>query len=462
MKQIKKLASVCLALVMALALAIPAFAAGSNSITVTGAQKGETYEIYKMLDLIVNDAQTAYSYTVNSAWTNFFTNGGAGAAYVNIDTQGYVSWKDGKDTASDMEAFAKAAAAFASDNNVSSAATAIKPTADGDITFTGLDSGYYLITSTNGTMAMVGTTPKNPNATVNEKNPDTTIDKEVQEDSTGTWGDENSAQIGDTVNFKSTIVVKKGALNYIVHDKMEDSLTVNSDSGAIGILTKGTDYTVVTTGLTDGCTFEIRFAQSYLDRITTDTTLTITYNAILNEDVDITNGEKNDTKITWGDASSTEWDETITKTYQFDILKYDANDSAKNPLAGATFQLKDASGNVIKLVKVSDTEYRVANGDETGAVDSFTTVASGKIVIKGVDLDTYTLVETAAPAGYNTLKDPVEVTVLATNALTVEVPNASGTELPSTGGIGTTIFYVVGGILVIGAGVVLVSKKRMD
>ena len=103
----------------------------------------------------------------------------------------------------------------------------------------------------------------------------------------------------------------------------------------------------------------------------------------------------------------------------------------------------------------------MANGNETGAVKSFTTVDSGKIVIKGVDLDSYTLVETSAPVGYNKVKDPVSVTVNATNALIVEVPNASGTELPSTGGMGTTIFYVLGSILVVGAVVLLVTKKRM-
>ena len=462
MKHAKKFASLLLALVMVFALATTAFAAGTNSITVEGAQKGETYEIYKMLDLIVNEDQTAYSYTVNSNWTNFFTDDGAGAAYVDIDAQGYVTWKEDKDTASDMEAFAKAAAAFASANGLTSVVDAITPTEDGAITFNDLDSGYYLITSTNGTLAMVKTTPKNPAATVNEKNPDHTLDKQVQEDSDSSWGKANSAQIGDTVNFKTTITVKKGAKNLIMHDKMEDGLSFNADSVAIASLTKGTDYTVVTTGLTDGCTFEIRFEQSYLDTITADTTLTVTYNAVLNKSADITNGEKNDAKITWGDASNTEWSETVTKTYQFDILKYAANDIEKNPLAGATFQLKDANDNVVKLVKVSDTEYRVANGNEAGAVDEFTTVASGKIVIKGVDLDKYTLVETAAPAGYNKLKDPVEVTVPETNALTVEVPNASGTELPSTGGMGTTIFYVLGSILVIGAAVLLVTKKRMS
>ena len=458
MKHIKKLASLLLALVMVFALATTAFAAGTNSITVNGAQKGETYKLYKMLDLIVNDDRTAYSYTVNTEWNDFFTTG-AGKDYVDIDGQGYVTWKTGRDSAADMEAFGKAAAAAVSGKTVVATQT---PETDGSFTFANLDAGYYLITSSNGTLAIVDTTPTNPDATVNEKNPDHTLDKQVQEDSDSTWGKENSAQIGDTVNFKTTITVKKGAKNLVMHDKMEDGLTFNADSVAIAGLTKDTDYTVVTTGLKDDCTFEIHFAQSYLDTITSDTTLTITYNAVLNEKADITNGEKNDAKLTWGDASDTEWSETVTKTYQFDILKYAANDTAKNPLAGATFQLKDASGNVVKLVKVSDTEYRVANGDEAGAVDSFTTVSSGKIVIKGVDLDTYTLVETAAPAGYNTLKDPVTVTVLATNALTVEIPNASGTELPSTGGMGTTLFYLLGSVMVLAAVVLLVTKKRMS
>ena len=462
MKQLKKIASLVLALAMALALAIPAFAAGTNSITVNGAQKGETYKLYKMLDLIVNEAQTAYSYTVNTAWNDFFTTG-AGKDYVDIDTQGYVTWKTGKDTAADMEAFGKAAAAAGSGKTVVATQT---PTADGSFTFENLDAGYYLITSSNGTLAIVDTTPTNPAATVNEKNPDHTLDKQVQEDSTSAWGTENSAQIGDTVNFKTTITVKKGAKNVVMHDKMEDGLTFSgADSVAIAGLTKGTDYTVVVSTteapLTDACTFEIHFTQTYLDSLTADTTLTVTYSAVLNENADITAGEKNDAKLTWGDASNTEWSETVTKTYQFDVLKYAVNDTEKNPLAGATFQLKDASGTVVKLVKVSDTEYRVANGNETGAVDSFTTVASGKIVIKGVDLDKYTLVETAAPAGYNKLNQNKEFTVTADQTLTVEIPNNSGTELPSTGGIGTTIFYVVGGILVIGAGVVLVTKKRM-
>ncbi len=460
MKKTKRIATVLLALVMVLSLSVCAFAAGTNSITVNGAQGGETYKIYKMLDLKVDLVKNAYSYTVTSAWNNFFTGEGAGAAYVTIDN-GYVTWKDGKNSAADMEAFAKAAAKYASDNKVAADATQT-PAADGSFVFGNLDAGYYLITSTNGTLAMVDTTPANPNPAVEEKNPNPTIDKVVKEDSTGEWGDSNSAQIGDTVYFRTSVTLMKGAKNYVLHDKMGDELTLNADSITVADLTKGTDYTVVTTGLTDGCSFEVRFTQTYLDTITASTTLDVTYSAVLNEKAKVESAALNKTQLTWGDANHTEWDTTETNTYKFEVLKYAGTDTAKNPLAGAVFQLKDAKGNVVKLVKVSDTEYRVANGNEAGAVDRFTTVANDKIVIKGVDLDEYTLAEIEAPEGYNKLKDPVAITVNADNALVVEVPNNTGAELPSTGGIGTTIFYVVGGILVVGAAVVLTTRKRME
>ena len=460
MKKTKRIATVLLALVMVLSLSVCAFAAGTNSITVNGAQGGETYKIYKMLDLKVDLDKNAYSYTVNAAWNNFFTGEGAGAAYVTIDN-GYVTWKDGKNSAADMEAFAKAAAKYASDNKVAAVATQT-PAADGSLVFGNLDAGYYLITSTNGTLAMVDTTPANPNAVVDEKNPNPTVDKKVKEDSTGTWGDSNSAQIGDTVCFCTTVKLQHGAKNYVLHDKMGDELTLNADSITVVGLTKGTDYTVVTTGLNDGCDFEVRFTQSYLDTITAPTNLVVEYNAVLNENAKVESAALNETQLTWGDKNHTEWDQTETNTYKFAVLKYAGTDTAKNPLAGAVFQLKDAKKNVVKLIKVSDTEYRVANGNEAGAVDSFTTVANDKIVIKGVDLDEYTLAEIEAPEGYNKLKDPVAITVNADNALVVEVPNNTGAELPSTGGIGTTIFYVVGGILVVGAAVVLTTRKRME
>ncbi|MCI6012823.1 MAG: hypothetical protein MRZ97_08555, partial [Firmicutes bacterium] len=211
----KKLASVLLVIAVVLTMTVgTAFAAGPNSITVNGAQKGERYELYKMLDLSVNEGMSAYSYTVNTEWNDFFTTG-AGKDYVDISEKGYVTWKTGKDAAADMETFGKAAAAAVSRKTVVATET---PAVDGSFTFANLDAGYYLITSTNGTLAIVNTTPSSPAATVNEKNPDHTLDKQVQEDSTSAWGKENSAQIGDTVNFQTTIAVKKGAKNLIMHD----------------------------------------------------------------------------------------------------------------------------------------------------------------------------------------------------------------------------------------------------
>lgn len=478
MEKTKKLVSLLLALAMIFAMSLSVFAAGDNSIEVTSAQGGETYKIYKMLDADVNPGKTAYSYTLPAArpWRNFFTGSGAGAAYVDINTvdgTDYVNWKNSKTGASDLEAFGKAAAAYAAVTaGVTEAATAQSPTADSDIIFDGLDSGYYLITSTNGTLSMVATTPLDPQATVNEKNPDPTIEKKVEEGSS--FGENNSAQIGDTVKFQVTINVQKGAKNYVMYDKMEDGLTFNKDSVEIVVkdsvptikLRKGTDYTVNTpaggaAALADDCTFEISFAETYLNSITTDTELTVTYSAVLNENADVTAGEKNNVQLKWGDKSETEWGTTTTKTYQFEILKYDAADDAKEPLAGAEFKLQDAEGAEVKVVKVSETVYRVANGAETGVVDTIKTVANNKIVVKGVDLAEYQLEETKSPDGYAKLSAPQKFEVKESNTiLTVEVANTAGHTLPSTGGMGTTLFYVVGGILVIGAAAILILRKR--
>lgn len=483
----KKIISVLLALVMTLALSVTALAAGTNTITVTGAQKDETYKIYKMLDLSVNADKTAYTYTVNEKWAAFFAEGGAGAAYVDINDQGYVTWKTGMDAADKMEAFGKAAAAYATTKNIAVAAAAQTPAEDGKITFSGLDSGYYLITSTNGTLAMVDTTPTKPDATVKEKNPDSTIDKQVQEDSTGNYGDKNDADVGQTVNFKVAITVKKGAKNYVMHDHMTTGLTFNEDSVKIGGLTKGTDYTVVTENLGDGCTFHVVFDQDYLDTITGDTTLTVEYSAVLNGNAVAAKPETNKAKLTWGDESHTEWVPTETYTWKIDVYKYTvvkateegAADTEK-ALANAQFVLYKTVKNV-KYYAVVDATSKITgwttegvkpeeNADESKTYASvFTTPASGKFTITGLDSDTYYLEEIVAPAGYNVLSGPVKVIINDKGEViynetvvdTVKVLNQTGTELPSTGGMGTTIFYVLGGVLMAGAFVLLVVRKRM-
>ena len=156
------------------------------------------------------------------------------------------------------------------------------------------------------------------------------------------------------------------------------------------------------------------------------------------------------------------------------MFKYTKNGETEKPLAGAKFTLsKKADGtDPIALVNESNNVYRVATKDDTNTVTEITTDSTGKFTIKGLDSDTYYLTETAAPAGYNKLADPITI-VIGENGVVngttdapqgveeVKVLNQSGTELPSTGGMGTTIFYVLGSILVIGAVVLLVTKKRM-
>lgn len=490
MKIVKRLSGVLLAVFMVIAMAIPAFAVDGNNtslqsstgntITIENAQAGETYEIYKMLDLVVNADKDSFSYTVNIAWENFFGKG-VGADYVKIDQKGYVSWSD-KATSDDMIAFGKAAVQYVEGDGLTPVATKA-PGSDGDITFDNLDPGYYLITSTNGTKVIVDTTPTDPNPSIKEKNENPTIDKMVEEDSTSQYGKVNDAEIGQTVNFKIVVSAKSGAKNYVVHDKMYDGLTFDGEKSVTVTANKGnistSDYKVVGEGLNDSCDFHVVFKQDYLDTITDDTAITIAYSATLNEDAVIAGvGNPNDTKLTWGDNNETAQVRTITYTWEMGVLKYGNGDEDK-VLAGAEFVLLSpdktkvatfASGKITGWVDVPSADADGKIGWSGEMIQ--TTGSNGKINIEGLDsADTYRLREVKAPDGYNLLTDDTDVAVAASSdettktmtqtKLTAMVNNLAGAELPSAGGIGTTIFYVLGSILLIGAVVLLVTKKRM-
>ena len=474
MKQIKKLASVCLALIMALALAVPAFAAGeTGSITINDAVVGQTYTVYQILDLeSYNASSNAYAYKATTAWNTFINSDAIKGTYVEVDGQGYVTWKTGADAA----AFAKAAQKYAKDNSITNQGSVTATTTT--VSFTGLDLGYYLVDTTLGTLCSLDTT--NPNATIEEKNEAPTNVKTVQEDSNNAWGETNDADIGQTVNFKSTITAQAGAENYVFHDTMSAGLTYTGVTGITlnGAAVDASNYTVVAEGLTDGCTFEVRFTQAFCDTLKANDQIVISYTATLNENAVIAGeGNPNTSKVSYGDSSNTKYtpdSQTKTYTWDVDVFKYTMNGETETALAGAKFTLsKNADGsNPIALVSEGNNVYRVAKTGETGTVTEITTDATGKFTIKGLDADTYYLTETAAPAGYNKLSGPVTIVIGANGVVngTTEAPqgvdevkvlNQSGTELPSTGGIGTTIFYVLGAVLVVGAGVVLVTKKRM-
>ncbi len=467
-KTFKKLFAALLAAALVLAMAVPAFAetnATKGSITIDGTVSGETYTIYRMFKLDSYNAESkTYSYTVESDWEGFFKTG-AGGNYITLDGQNHPTWTaaDENDSTT-VAAFAKAALAWAADKKISGT----KETATGDtVTFSNLDLGYYLVDSSLGALCGLNTT--NPDATIKEKNEKPEIKKEVQT-STGDWGDKNNAKIGDTVEYKVEITVADGAQTYTVTDTMSTGLTFNSGSlkvTANDVVT--TDYTLTPT--TNG--FTLVLPETYVSTLTKGTTIIVTYNATLNKDAVIDgDGNTNEVKLGYGNHQNTVPSKVTTKSYQFDLVKVDG--ATKKLLNGAEFKLYDAEngGSVIKVVPVAG-GYRVANGDETGAVD--TIKVNGKVHISGLDKTTYWLEETKAPDGYNMLTErkPVSLTNGSNNTtLTsstwseadhgVAVENNAGTVLPSTGGMGTTLFYVIGGGLMVAAVVLLVTKKRME
>ncbi len=479
MKHVRKSLALLLALILVLALGGTAFAEGeTGSITINDAVVGQTYTIYQILDLeSYNASANAYSYKATTAWSNFINSSDIKGTYVSVDGQGYVTWKTGADVA----AFAKAAQKYAEDNSVTNQGSVTATTTT--VSFTGLDLGYYLVDTTLGTLCSLDTT--NPSVVMEEKNEAPTNEKLVEEDSkvsTGdAWGTTNDADIGQTVNFKSTITAQPGAENYVFHDTMSAGLTYTGVTGITlnGATVDASNYTVVTENLTDGCTFEVIFTQTFCDTLKANDKIVISYTATLNENAVIAgDGNPNTSKVSYGDSSNTKYtpeSQTTTYTWDVDVLKYTKNGETETALAGAKFTLsKSADGSSpIALVSKGNNVYRVAKTGETGTVTEITTDATGKFTIQGLDADTYYLTETAAPAGYNKLAGAVTI-VIGENGVvngTTEAPqgvdevkvlNQSGTELPSTGGMGTTLFYVLGSVLVLGAVVLLVTRKRMS
>ena len=479
MKYVRKSLALLLALILVLALGGTAFAEGeTGSITINDAVVGQTYTIYQILDLESYSHTTdekgnitatgAYAYKANSAWETWLR---TQTTYVSFDAQGYVTWVENADAA----AFAKAAQKYAKDNSIANQGSVTATTAT--VSFTGLDLGYYLVDTTLGTLCSLDTT--NPTVVMEEKNEVPTNVKTVEEDSTNVYGEKNDADIGQTVNFKSVITAQAGAENYVFHDKMSTGLTY---TGVTGITLNDTtvdaaNYTV-TAPAADGDTFDVTFTQAFCDTLKANDQIVVSYTATLNENAVIAGeGNPNTSKVSYGDSSNTKYtpdSQTKTYTWDVDVFKYTMNGETEKALAGATFTLsKNSDGSSpIALVSKGNNVYRVAKTGETGTVTEITTDATGKFTIQGLDADTYYLTETAAPAGYNKLAGAVTITIGENGVVnaTVEAPqgvdevkilNQSGTELPSTGGMGTTLFYILGSVLVVGAVVLLVTRKRM-
>ncbi|MGM9605678.1 MAG: SpaH/EbpB family LPXTG-anchored major pilin [Faecousia sp.] len=360
-------------------------------------------------------------------------------------------------------------------------------------------------------------------AAVTSKHSYPTLDKKIKHNESDKWEVVGDNQIGDTVYFRTITTVPDTTgytvYDYIINDTMSDGLTsnvqANNTNGDVSIKVNDTTdlaanyFTVAVDGSNSNkftVTVDILGAVE-AGVIKADDELVTYYSGVLNEEAKIYDVGKQD-NVAYLDYSNNPND-TTSKGKTPDVVVYDwtfkmgvnkVNESG-DPLTGAKFVLSEASGlevadmecndegvpatttDLIKLVKVDNGTYRIAtDSDETTTY----VIEAGSVVIKGLDDATdYYLYETKAPEGYNLMSDPVHfkisvdysqdgsavaygtptVTVgtgASSTTLSTNVVNKAGASLPSTGGIGTTIFYVIGSVLVIGAVVLLVSKKRMN
>ena len=512
MKHAKKLAGLLLALVMVFALATTAFAVEPTySITINNSTAGHTYEAYQIFtgDLATNEAGNKV--LSNIVW-------GSGVNEAGQTALGDAAAKaETLKTEADAKAFAKAVAPY-----LTTAAGSANTVTDGKYVISGLAAGYYLVKDKDGSLTgdndsyteyiiqVVGNVTATPKSDVPE------VQKKVKDinDSTDTtktdWQDSADYDIGDSIPFQLKATLADNVSSYttykvVFHDTLSKGLTYNNDAKVYIDGTETNGFTVTATVNADGTT---TLTVSCDDVKALDagnsSVITVEYTAKLNENAVLGSaGNPNEVKLEYSnnpnksetgsnETGNTPEDTVIVFTYKTVINKVDGD---KNPLTGAAFKLE-------KLIKGKD-----------GAADTWTTVkeftvdeTTTSFTFSGLDDGQYKLTETKTPAGYNTI-DPIYFVIEATHDETADAPtlktlnayltdangnkqtemkdgesvnidlgtvdltagsitttvvNKSGSKLPSTGGMGTTIFYVLGSVLLVGAAVLLITKKRMS
>lgn len=484
MKRTGKLLSVILAIVLVFSSAIMAFAAETQTgtITINSATNvsvdGKTFNAYRILEAEAVDAadlSKGIVYSIPAELQSFYDGkfgGDDGAATVTEITEALNAMD-----ADALQAFSVDALAAAKDAGI---APETATGANDAATLSDIPFGYYVIEDAGAATPISALMLQTTSATVTIKADKPSIEKKIDGDNDGdaeTAGlvDYNTAKVGETVPYVLTSKVPEmegyTAYTYTVTDTFSAGLTYNDDIKVTIGGAEVTDYTATY----ENQVLTVAFAD--LTAYTAGAEIVITYTATVDTDaVKGIEGNPNTVVLEYSnnpqDATSTEKtpeDKVITYLIDLIINKTDASTPA-NPLAGAKFELYNGSTLVATGV----------SGDDGVVVFAYEEGYSAGLK----DGETYTLKETEAPSGYNEAED-ITFTVsfdeptstsdanwstdnnvvnlnTAGDAFEITVVNHTGGLLPSTGGIGTTIFYIVGALLIIGAAVYLISKRRMS
>ena len=486
----KKLFSLAVTLVMALSLAVPAMAAGNGSITVNNAVNGKTYAIYRIFDLKQvadsgTSAETAkVSYTIADKWTGFFKGDEEGVDYIAEDqctlknqivVDGVTKWIN--ITEENVGAFAQDALDYALKNVIADDGHQV---ASGTtVQFTGLDLGYYMVYPegatdiTGGNSSICSLTSTIPAATVVPKADYPTIDKEVND---------ADVEYGQTVTYTITGQVPDTTgyteYTYKVKDNMTGlTLTGTYDVKIDGVSIKESGHVTGTVPTDGGTSFEMSIDVTEYQAENIGDEIVITYDATVTAEATIgPDGNTNNAILIYStdpDTTTEATPETVkVYTCQITIDKVDGNEKSKK-LDGAEFALKNSDGKYYKLtdgvvswVTIAEPTYANITANATTVTTGNGSWGDGYAEFKGLQAGEYQLVEIKAPEGYNLLTTPKNVTIEASGdsahtTVVAQVENNTGAVLPGTGGMGTTIFYAVGGTLVAAAAVLLITKKRM-
>ena len=485
MKHARKLASLLLALVMVFALATTAFAAETGTttkgtITVANPVEGRTYTAYKIFDVTYDGDN--YSYTIAVDGTNpwlmkvrlyaQYPEHGLVEHVVRtpVEEKPFYTTND-KFSPADFAAYLKG---VLDKNPTVYEGYELTKKADGTASVSNLDLGYYFVASDSGALCNLTTT--DPTATIHDKT-DMPFEKKVNN------ADVANVDVGKDVTFTITgkVPAYTGFKTYIykIADTMSKGLTFNQSSikVMVGDVDKTKDCTIATNVDGNANSFTVTIPVKD-NAYTIGAKIEVTYSAVVNKDA-VAKIETNRATLTYSNNPTTgetkESEPEIVKVYSskivIDKVEKVADGATAKTLAGAEFVLykEKTPGTPASAVyyKWNDTDKKVEWVEITAAPTVVTTDDHGAAYFNGLANGTYYLVETKAPDGYNKLEKPhkVEVTGGTTEAelsVTATVENSAGALLPSTGGMGTTLFYVLGAVLVVGAGVLLITKKRMS